>query len=130
MTRYLISFDAGWMTFPEEELPDVAKAALEVVHEAQDAGVWVYGAGLESQRASIVATNGVVTDGPFPETKEVIGGFAIVDVPSREEALEWAAKIAVSCRCAQEVRVILPDPPGLDQDVSRARSTYQPEPAR
>jgi hypothetical protein len=120
MTRYLISFDNGWMTFPEEELPDVAKAALEVVHEAQDAGVWVYGAGLESQRASIVATDGMVTDGPFPETKEVIGGFAIVDVPSREEALEWAAKIAVACRCAQEVRVILPDPPGFEHGVSRS----------
>jgi hypothetical protein len=116
MTRYLISFDDGWMDFPEEELPDVAEAALGVVREAQDAGVWVYGAGLESQRASIVATDGVVTDGPFPETKEVIGGFAIVDVPSREEALEWAAKIAVACRCTQEVRVILPDPPGLEQD--------------
>jgi hypothetical protein len=122
MARYLISFDDGWMTFPREELPDVAKAALEVVHEAQDAGVWVYGAGLERQRASIVATNGLVTDGPFPETKEVIGGFAIVDVPSREEALEWAAKIAVACRCAQEVRVILPDPPGLEQGGSRTRS--------
>jgi len=120
MARYLISFDNGWMTFPEEELPDVAKAALDVVHEAQDAGVWVYGAGLESQRASIVATDGMVTDGPFPETKEVIGGFAIVDVPSREEALEWAAKIAVACRCAQEVRVILPDPPELEQGASRS----------
>ena len=110
MARYLISFDDGWMTFPEEELPDVAKAALEVVHEAEDAGVWVYGAGLERQQASIVDTNGLVTDGPFPETKEVIGGFAIVDVPTREEALEWAAKIAVACRCAQEVRAIGADP--------------------
>ena len=45
-----------------------------------------------------------------PETKEVLGGFAVVDVPSREEALEWAAKIAVACRCAQEVRELLPDP--------------------
>jgi hypothetical protein len=130
MTRYLISFDDGWMTFTEEELPDVSKAALEVVREAQDAGVWVYGAGLERQRASIVATDGLVTDGPFPETKEVIGGFAIVDVPSREEALEWAAKIAVACRCAQEVRELLPDPTGLDQDVPQARSARQPEPAR
>ena len=97
-------------SFPEDELPDVAEAAMEVVKEAQDAGVWVYGAGLESQRASIVTTDGLVTDGPFPETKEVIGGFSIVDVPSREEALEWAAKIAAACRCAQEIRVILPTP--------------------
>jgi len=44
------------------------------------------------------------------ETKEVIGGFAVVDVPSRDEAVEWAAKIAVACRCAQEVRELLPDP--------------------
>jgi hypothetical protein len=110
MARYLISFDDGWMDFPEEDLPDVAKAALEVVREAEEAGVWVYGAGLQSQRASIVGTDGVVTDGPFPETKEVIGGFAIVDVPSRDEALEWAAKIAVACRCAQEVRAFQYDP--------------------
>src|SRR5918996_861079 len=111
MTRYLISFDDGAMTFPEEELPDVAKAAHEVIQEAKDAGVWVFDGGLESQGASVVATDGMVTDGPYPETKEVIGGFAVVDVPSREEALEWAAKIAAACRCAQEVRELLPDPP-------------------
>ena len=110
MTRYLISFDDGAMTFPAEDLPDVAKAAHEVVQEAKTAGVWVFGGGLERQRASIVATDGMVTDGPFPETKEVIGGFAVVDVASREEALKWAAKIAVACRCAQEVRELLPDP--------------------
>jgi hypothetical protein len=110
MTQYLISFDDGWMDFPREELPDVAKAAQEVVQEARAAGVWVFGGGLESQRASVVGTDGIVTDGPYPETKEVIGGFAVVDVPSRAEALEWAAKIAVACRCAQEVRELLPDP--------------------
>ena len=109
MTQYLISFDGGWMTFPREELPDVAKAAHAVEQEAKDAGVWVFGAGLESQRASVVATDGTVTDGAYPETKEVIGGFAVVDVPSREEALQWAAKMAVACRCAQEVRELLPD---------------------
>ena len=110
MTRYLISFDDGAMTFPEEELPAVAEAAHKVVYEAKDAGVWIFGGGLLSQRASIVATDGTVTDGPYPETKAVIGGFSIIDVPSREEALEWAAKIAVACRCAQEVREIMYDP--------------------
>jgi hypothetical protein len=110
MTRYLISFDDGAMTFPDEELPDVAKAAHEVVHAAQDAGVWVFGGGVGRQQASVVATDGTVTDGPYPETKAVLGGFAIIDVSSREEALEWAAQIALACRCAQEVREILPDP--------------------
>jgi hypothetical protein len=110
MTRYLISFDDGAMTFPEEELPDVDKAAHEVVREAQDAGAWVFGGGLKGHEMSVVATDGTVTDGPYPGTKKHIGGFAIVDVPSREEALEWAAKIAVACRCAQEVRELLPDP--------------------
>ena len=110
MTRYLISFDDGAMDFPEEDLPAVGEAAHAVVREAQDAGVWVFGGGVLSQQASIVATDGVVTDGPYPETKAVIGGFSIIDVSSREEALEWAAKIAVACRCAQEVREIMFDP--------------------
>jgi hypothetical protein len=110
MTRYLISFDSGAMDhIPEEDIPDVAKASHAVVQEAVNAGVWVFGGGLERQRASIVATDGTVTDGPYPETKEVVGGFSIVDVPSREEALAWAAKIAVACRCAQEVRELGPD---------------------
>ena len=110
MTRYLISFDDGAMTFPEEELPDVAKAAHKVVQEAQDARVWVFGAGVKGHEVSVVATDGMVTDGPSPKTREHIGGFAVVDVPSREEALDWAAKIAAACRCAQEVRELLHDP--------------------
>lgn len=110
MTQYLISFDDGAMTFPAEELDAVAKAAHGVVQEAMDAGVWVFSAGLEHQAPSVVATDGTVTDGPYPESKEHLGGFAVVDVPSREKALEWAAKMAVACRCAQEVFVLLPDP--------------------
>ncbi len=111
MARYLISFNDGAMDhIPDEDWADVGKAAHAVVQEAVDAGVWVFGAGLERQRASVVATDGMVTDGPYPETKEVIGGFTVVDVASREEALAWAAKIAVACRCAQEVRELMPDP--------------------
>jgi hypothetical protein len=110
MARYLISFDDGAMTFPEEDGPAVGEAAHAVVREAQDAGVWIFGGGVERQRASIVGTDGKVTDGPYPETKAVIGGFVIVDVPSREGALAWAAKFAVACRCAQEVREIMFDP--------------------
>jgi hypothetical protein len=111
MTRYLMSFDGLAMDhIPDEEMPAVGQAAHEVVQEAVNAGVWVFGAGLESRRASVVATDGTVSDGPYPETKEVIGGFSVVEVPSREEALAWAAKIAVACRCAQQVWELLPDP--------------------
>ncbi len=110
MARYLISFDDGAMTFPEEELPAVGEAAHAVVRAAQQAGVWIFGGGVERQRASIVATNGTVTDGPYPETKAVIGGFVILNVTSREEALRWAARFAAACRCAQEVREIMFDP--------------------
>ena len=57
-----------------------------------------------------MATDGSVADGPVPETKAVVGGFSIIEVPSREEALVWAARIAEACRCAQEVREIGYDP--------------------
>jgi hypothetical protein len=109
MARYLVSFDDGAMTFPEEELPDVAEAAHAVVREAMDAGVWVFGGGLYEQ-VSVVETDGTVTDRPHPQSNAYLGGFSVVDVPSREEALKWAAKIAVACRCAQDVREFLPDP--------------------
>jgi hypothetical protein len=111
MPRYLISFDSGSMDhIPTEDWPAVGEASHAVVREAKAAGVWIFGGGLLRQQASIVATDGSVTPGPVPETKAVIGGFAIIEVPSREDALAWAARIAVGCRCAQEVREILFDP--------------------
>ena len=108
--RYLISFDDGAMTFPEEDLPAVAEAAHAVVREAQRAGVWIFGGGIDGHEVSVVAPDASVADDPFPQGKQHIGGFSIVDVSSREEALEWAAKFARACRCAQEVREIMPDP--------------------
>ena len=110
MARYLISFDDGTMRFPMADLPAVAEASHRVVDEAKAAGVWVFGGGVMTQQASIVATDGTVTDGPYPETKAVVGGCSILEVPSRDEALAWAAKIAAACRCAQEVREIMDDP--------------------
>ncbi len=111
MARYLISFQDGAMDhIPHQEMPGVAKAAHAVIEEAVNAGVWVFGAGLERQRASVVSTDGMVTDVLHPGTGDNLGGFAIIDVASREEALAWGRKIAAACRCAQEVRELLPDP--------------------
>ena len=112
MARYLISFDDGAMDFiPEEEGPAVAETAHAVIRDAQDAGVWVFAGGVyphDEASVRVVAPDGTVTDGT--EDKAYIAGVTIIDVPSREEALEWAAKIAAACRCAQEVREFGPDP--------------------
>jgi hypothetical protein len=112
MARYLISFDDGAMDFiPEQEMPAVADAAHAVVDEAKDAGVWVFGGGVyphDEVSVRVVGPDGTVTDGA--ESKAYIAGVTIIDVPSLEEALQWAAKIAVACRCAQEVREFAPDP--------------------
>ncbi|MEV4132014.1 YciI family protein [Dactylosporangium sp. NPDC049742] len=109
MPHYLVSFDEGWMNVAEEDVPDVTKAAQEVAQDARDAGVWVFGGGVPAQPATVVAADGSVTDGPFPETKEHIGGFALLDVPDRDEAVRWAARFAAACRCTQEVRELAAD---------------------
>jgi len=111
MAYYLISFPSTAMDLSEEELPEVADAAHAVVQEAKNAGVFVFSGGLNDDVAPVVvAVDGTVTDGSYPETRQLSGGFAVIDVPSRSEALEWAAKLAVACRCGQEVREFMFDP--------------------
>jgi hypothetical protein len=89
----------------------VAEAAHAVVEEAMEAGVWVFGGGLaEDVDPVMVAGDGAIATGTYPQTKELNGGFTVLDVPSREAAVEWAAKIADACRCAQELREFMPDP--------------------
>jgi hypothetical protein len=108
MTKYLITFSSDAMNhIAEEEMPDVAKAARACCQELIDAGVYLLAGGLEDQPSSIVGRDGTVTEGSNPD---VVGGITVVDVPSREEALRWAAKIAAACRCRQEVREVGPDP--------------------
>jgi hypothetical protein len=111
MPRYLISFDDGAMDhISEDDLPAVDAAAHAVVRDAKAAGVWIFGGGVRRQQSSIVAPDGVITSGPSPETKAVVGGFSIIEAVSREDALAWATRIASACRCAQEVREIMFDP--------------------
>ncbi|MFN7919910.1 MAG: YciI family protein [Bryobacteraceae bacterium] len=110
MPRYLISFDDGSMDhIPDGDWPAVSEASHAVVREAKDAGIWIFGGGVLRQQATIVSTDGTSSQGPLPETKAVVGGFSIIEVPTKDEALAWAARIAKSCRCAQEVREIMYD---------------------
>lgn len=100
MPQFVLVLDAHAMDdFPEEDMPEIARAAHAVTQEAMDAGVWVCGSGLEEQRASIVAADGTVTVG----LQVAVGGLTVIEVPSRVEAHEWAAKWASACRCQQEV---------------------------
>jgi hypothetical protein len=111
MPRYLISFDDGSMDhIPEGDWPAVGEASRAVVREAKAAGVWIFGGGVLRQQATMVGTDGTTSLGPIPETKAVVGGFSIIEVPTCDEALAWAARLASSCRCTQEVREIMFDP--------------------
>lgn len=99
------------MVFPEEELPVVSDEAHAVVREAKEAGVWVFGGGINEDVAPVmVAGDGTVTSGTYTQTANIEGGYAILELPSREAALKWAAKFATACRCAQEVREFQYDP--------------------
>ncbi|GED83847.1 YciI family protein [Streptomyces sp. 6-11-2] len=111
MTKYLISFPSAAMVFPDEDLQSVSDAAHAVVKEAKDAGVWVFGGGIdESVPPVMVGGDGTVTEGTYDQTRHIEGGYAVLELSTREAALEWAAKIAVACRCAQEVRAFQYDP--------------------
>ena len=111
MTKYLISFPSAAMVFPEEELQAVSDASHAVVQEAKDAGVWVFGGGIdESIPPVMVDGDGTVREGTYPQTAQLEGGYSVLELPSYEAAVAWAAKIAASCRCAQEVRAFAYDP--------------------
>jgi hypothetical protein len=85
MTRYVITFPSDAMDhIPDEEMSDVGKAAHACCQELIDAGVYVVSGGLADRPASLVATDGTVTDGLRPNA---ISGITVVDVPSLEEAL-------------------------------------------
>ena len=94
-----------------EDFPSVAESAHAVIREAKAAGVYVFGGGIdEGVPPVVVASDGTVMQGAYPETNRLIGGFCVLNVPSRREAEAWAAKIAAGCRCAQELRQFMYDP--------------------
>ncbi|WP_018770919.1 MULTISPECIES: YciI family protein [unclassified Arthrobacter] len=111
MTKYLISFPSGAMDLPDGGLQAVADAAHAVVQEAKDAGVWVFGGGIDERVPPVMVDgDGTVSEGTYPQTAQIEGGYTVLELPGYEAALHWAAKIAAACRCAQEVRAFQYDP--------------------
>ena len=112
MTKYLITFHSSGMDdLTEADFVAAGDESRAVVREAKEAGVWVFGGGIAEDVPSVmVAGDGAVAEGSYPQFSDLRGGFTVLEVPNREEALAWARKIAVSCRCTQQVREFMYDP--------------------
>jgi hypothetical protein len=109
MAEYLIYFNQQWVgDHTAEWFRSRAPLAMAVVNEMKAAGVYVFAGGLEEDGPaySADATSGTlsITDGPYAETTEFLGGLTIVDVPDDETAKTWAGKVAEACGWPQEVR--------------------------
>ncbi len=110
MTKYLISFPSEAMVLTEEEFPIVVADSHAVIEEAKAAGVYVFGGGIaEDVDPVLVSADGSVSTETYPGIV-IKGGFTILELPDRAAAEEWARKIAVACRTAQELREFMYDP--------------------
>ena len=110
MTKYLISFPAEAMIVSDEELRAASVESHAVIEDAKAAGVYVFGGGIDETIAPVrVSGDGSVSSGTYPGSR-LNGGFAVLEVPTREDAVEWARKLATACRCAQELRAFMYDP--------------------
>jgi hypothetical protein len=115
MTEYLIYFNQQWVgDHTEEWFRSRGPLAMAVVNEMKAAGVYVFAGGLEEEGPiySADATSGtlLITDGPYVETREFLGGFTVVEVSDDEAAKMWAGKLAEGCGWPQEVRRFGPHP--------------------
>ena len=111
MAKYLISFPSAAMVVPDGEWEAVGRDAHAVINDAKTAGVYVFGGGIDEHVPPVlVAGDGTVEPGGYPWAPPLNGGFTVLELPSREEAVAWAARIAKACRCKQELRGFQFDP--------------------
>ncbi len=110
MTQYLLSVHLvdGGPELSDEEIQRSYQAVDEFNADLKSAGAWVFAGGLHPPSAATVvrAAGGkvVMTDGPFAETREQLGGFWIINAPDLDAALDWAAKGSHACGGPVEVR--------------------------
>lgn len=113
MPQYLVSVwhdDNYDLDFSAPDAQRIGAQVEAVNEELQKAGAWVFAAGLHpASSATVVRSSGgetSMTDGPYAETKEQMGGFWIIDVPDLDAALEWAGKASGACERPVEVRPV------------------------
>jgi len=112
MPQYLISVwhddDYSDNDWSDPDLQRRGKQVSAVNEEMERTGTWVYGNGLQPQStATVLRANGddvSMTDGPYAESKEQMGGFWVIEAPDLDAALEWARKCALACEDPVELR--------------------------
>ncbi|HEY2814601.1 MAG TPA: YciI family protein [Acidimicrobiales bacterium] len=112
MAQYLVSVwhdeDYSTVDFSQPDMQRIGAQVGALNEEMQTSGAWVFGTGLRpASSATVVRTAGgevSMTDGPYAETKEQMGGFWIIEAPDFDAALEWAGKAAAACEGPVEIR--------------------------
>src|SRR2546423_1975282 len=112
MPQYLLSVwhddDYADTDFNSPDMQRIVGQVNALNEELTRTGTWVFGAGLRSTASATVvrSTSGDIsmTDGPYAETKEQMGGFWIIEAPDLDKALEWAGKATTACERPIEVR--------------------------
>jgi hypothetical protein len=112
MTQYLLSVwhdDEYELDFTTDDMQRIGPKVEALNGEMEAAGAWVFGGGLNPASSATVlqATTGgdvSMTDGPYAETKEQMGGFWVVEATDLDVALEWARKAAIACELPVELR--------------------------
>lgn len=116
MKQYLLSVQFDYSQAPDEpELARQTDAKVDAVNEQLRAkGAWVFAGGLQPPELSTVVQvrdgESVMTDGPYAETKEHVGGFWVIKAQDLDEALAWAAQATAACRQPVEVRPFQDEP--------------------
>jgi hypothetical protein len=116
MSQYLLSVHSGPDDYarPLEEMMPAFEAVAAFNQRARDAEVWVFAGGLQpGDLATVVDASGgepVVSDGPYLETKEWMGGFWVLELPDLDAALRWATEASVACGGKVEVRPFQDEP--------------------
>jgi hypothetical protein len=111
MPQYLISVwhdDEYDLDFTTPEAQRIGPKVGAVNDEMTATGTWVFGGGLvPASSATVLRADGSdvsMTDGPYAETKEQMGGFWVIEAADLDEALEWGRKCATACEGPVEVR--------------------------
>lgn len=116
MSQYLLSvyYEEGAPEPSEEELTQMFADVGVLNEKIKNAGAWVFAGGLHTPDIATVVRSQdgeiLTTDGPFPEAKEQIGGFWVLEADDMDQALDWAAQATVACRGPVEIRPFQDEP--------------------